>query len=372
MANAKSYQGAEPYQADDGPNGAAGNSAVQRSVITVGITAIAVLLLLLAWSAIDLLLLIFAGVLLAVFLRGLSDVVSTHTPLSAGWAMVVVVVALVAVIAVGGWLLAPLVANQVDQLSAEIPTAAGQLRQRVEHFRWGRRLLAQVPAPADLAPRTGNLVSRVTGVFSTALGALVNSVIVLFTGLYVAAEPGLYRSGLVHLVPVAKRKRAQEILSAVAYALRSWEVGTLISMTVVGVLTWLGLWLLGVPLALTLGLIAGLLEFIPNLGPILSGVPAVLLALVQGPTQALYVVLLYLAIQTFESYLLTPLVQKHAVSLPPALTISVLALGGILFGFLGLLLAVPLAAAAMVAVKMIYVEDILGDDSIAVKAEQHT
>ena len=132
-------------------------------------------------------------------------------------------------------------------------------------------------------------------------------------------------------------------------------------MIIIGVLTAVGLWLLGVPLALTLGLLAALLTFIPNIGPILAVVPAALLALLQSPTRALYVVLLYLGIQTVESYLLTPLMQKRTVSLPPALTIFAQVLMGILVGRIGLVLATPLTAALFVLVKMLYVEDILGD-----------
>jgi predicted PurR-regulated permease PerM len=133
------------------------------------------------------------------------------------------------------------------------------------------------------------------------------------------------------------------------------------SMIVVGLLTAVGLWALGMPLALTLGLLAALLTFIPNLGPTLAVVPAALLALLQSPTKSLYVILLYLVIQAVESYLLIPLVQRQAVSLPPALTITAQVLLGILVGGFGLVLATPLTAAVMVLVRMLYIEDALGD-----------
>jgi predicted PurR-regulated permease PerM len=132
-------------------------------------------------------------------------------------------------------------------------------------------------------------------------------------------------------------------------------------MSLVGILTALGLWLLGVPLALILGLIAALLEFVPYIGTILSAVPAILLALLQGPMQALWVVLLYFVIQSIESYLLTPLVQQRVVSLPPALVLAAQVLMGVLFGAWGIILATPLTAALLVLVQMLYIEDILGD-----------
>jgi predicted PurR-regulated permease PerM len=185
--------------------------------------------------------------------------------------------------------------------------------------------------------------------------------VILFIGLYVAAQPGLYKNGFVRLMPLEKRNRAHEVLSAVGMTLRWWLIGKMMSMLVVGILTSLGLWLLGMPLALTLGTIAALLTFIPNIGPVLSAVPAVLLALLEGPTQVLYVLLLYLVIQTVESYFITPLIQKRMVALPPALILLAQVLLGVLVGGFGLILATPLAAAALVIVNMVYIEDVLHD-----------
>jgi len=139
-------------------------------------------------------------------------------------------------------------------------------------------------------------------------------------------------------------------------------VGQLISMTAVGLSSYLGLRLLGVPLALTLAVVAFLLTFIPFIGPLLSGIPVVLVAFSQSPTLALYALLLYTAIQLFEGYVLTPNVQRRSVSLPPALTIAAQVLLGVLVGALGVTLATPLAAAGMVVVNRLYVEEVLEDD----------
>ena len=157
--------------------------------------------------------------------------------------------------------------------------------------------------------------------------------------------------------PAARR----EVLEEAGSTLQRWLLAQLVSMGIVGLLTTLGLWLLGVPLALTLGILAALSEFIPNFGPILSAVPAVLLALVDSPRLALWVVVLYAGIQAAESYLITPLVQQRLASLPPVLVIVSQLLGGILFGFLGFALATPLLAVAMVLIKRLYVEDRLGE-----------
>jgi predicted PurR-regulated permease PerM len=128
-----------------------------------------------------------------------------------------------------------------------------------------------------------------------------------------------------------------------------------------GGLTTIGLWILGVPLAFTLGVLAGILNFVPNFGPWIAAIPAVLVAFLQGPQQALYVGLLYIALQSIDGYILTPIVDRRSVELPPVLTIVAQVLLGLAFGFVGILLASPLTAVAMILIKTLYVEDLLGD-----------
>lgn len=332
-----------------------------RIVLAVGIITLAIFLSLLLWYAADVLLLAFAGILLAIFLRSLSDWVSEITPLSGGWSLGVVVVGLISILTIGIWLLAPGVADQIDELQKKLPQSVRQLERHVESYEWGRKALAQVPNANELVPDKADVLARVTGVFSTTFGAIANFFIIIFIGLYVAAEPRLYSDGLIRLVPLNRRQRAREVLDEVGSTLRWWLIGKVASMIVVGISTVVGLWLLDIPLALTLGLLAALLTFIPNVGPILSVVPAMLLALMQSPMQALYVALLYLGIQTVESYFLTPLMQKRTVSLPPALTIFTQVLFGVMVGSLGFVLATPLTAAAIVMVKMLYIQDALKD-----------
>jgi len=162
-------------------------------------------------------------------------------------------------------------------------------------------------------------------------------------------------------VPLPARPRAREVLAELKRTLGWWLLGRLCSMLVIGTATGVGLRLLGVPLALTLGLIAALLSFVPYIGPILAALPAVLIGLTQGPLQAFHVLLFYVGLQTLESYLFTPLVQRRAIALPPALQLAAQVLAGVLFGVIGLALATPLTAAGQVLVRMIYVEGMLGD-----------
>ncbi len=337
----------------------------RRMLMTVGMTALIIILLLSLWYAANVFLLIFAGILLAIFLRGLSDKVSEHTPLSGKWSLALVGFALIAIVAAAFWLLAPNVAAQVNQLTESVPRALARIQQNLGQYPWVQSAIARAPSIQQLLPDPADIFGRITGLFSSTLSVLANTVVVLFIGIYVAVDPGLYRRGVVRLVPLHKRARADEVLQALSHTLWSWLITRLFSMAVVGVLTSLGLWLLGIPLVLTLGLTAALLTFIPTIGPIISAVPAVLLGMLQGPTEAVYVIVLYLAIQTVESYFIPPLVQQRALSMPPALVISALILLGVLLGFLGLMLATPLAAAALILVQMLYIEDVLGDSDVA-------
>lgn len=345
------------------------NHFVQRVLITISLVTAVVLVLAFAWGAAEVLLVIFAGILLAVFLRGLGNWVSAHTPLSKGWALVAVILGLIALGGISGVLFAPSVNEQFAELTEQVPRAAGDLRERMTESALGSRLLEQAPAVDEATSQAGNLVTPVLGAFSTAFGALANAIIILFVGLYLAIDPGVYTGGLIRLIPLARRERAREVLHVLGYTLRRWLIGRILLMTVIGVLTTLGLWLIGIPLAVGLGVLAALLAFIPNIGPLIAAIPAVLLGLVDSSTTALYVIALYVGVQTIESYLFEPLVEQRTVSLPPVLVITSQVLLGLSFGALGLLLATPLFAVGLVLVKMLYVEDTLGDHEIEVLGE---
>ncbi|MDP9310819.1 MAG: AI-2E family transporter [Chloroflexota bacterium] len=334
---------------------------VQRLLMTVGMVTAVAFGALLLWHGAEVILLAFTGLLVAVFLHSLSAWVRHHTGLGAGSALLVVVIVLIALMGLGGWLLAPVIAEQVTELTQRLPHAVTQARQRLAQAPLGQQIVAQMPPLQQLVPRSGNILARVTGMFSTVLGVVVNVVIVLFIGIYLAADPGLYRRGIVRLIPRPKRDRGRDVLDALGYTLRWWLVGRLSVMAINGLLTALGLWLLGIPLPVVLGLMTAVLNFIPNIGPFLAAIPAVLLAFTFGLTKALYVALLYLAVQNLEGFVLTPLIQQRTVSLPPVLVITAQILMGIMFGFLGVLLAVPLTAVLFVMVRMLYVQDTLGD-----------
>jgi predicted PurR-regulated permease PerM len=334
----------------------------RRVLTAVTVAALTVLLLLLLlWFGAWVCLLVFASVLLAIFLYSISCFLSDHTPLSTGWSLAVVVLVLSAAMAVGIWLTGAAVGEQIDELVRRLPHSLHQLRQRLERYEWAQSLLAELPQSGQEVAAKTEVVAKAPHILSQALGVLGSVIIFVFLGLYLAIDPGVYTRGLLRLVPLYKRHRAQDILDEIGHMLGRWLVGRMFSMLLVGGITTLGLWLLHVPLALALGLLAALGELVPNIGPLLAFIPAILLAFTDSTTRALAVFGLYLGVQGFESYVLTPLVEKRAVSLPPALTLTAQVLLGLLAGGLGLVLAAPLTAVAMVLVQRLYVEDVLND-----------
>lgn len=184
--------------------------------------------------------------------------------------------------------------------------------------------------------------------------------LILVLSIYIGADPGLYRTGLLHLMPERARARAEIVLGRVATVLRKWLVTQLVAMVVIGLVSTAALLILHVKAAVALGVIAGLLEFVPTIGPILSSVPAVAMGFLDSPEKALYVALAYLLIQQLEGHLLIPMLMKEGMDLPPALTIITQGVMALLFGFLGLLVAVPMLAAVIALVKVLYVENVIG------------
>jgi predicted PurR-regulated permease PerM len=335
----------------------------KRAGVVWAVGLLIILLVMGAGYAIDVLLLAFAGALFAILLRSLSDFLSTHTGMGEKWSLAATVLLLMVLVTVGAWLLIPGIAEQTDELRQTLPKSIELLEGQVKRYEWGRWMLEKAPETAELTTRRSDLFSRITGVVSGTIGAIGIVVVIFSTGLFFAVQPRLYTEGVVKLVVIRKRDRAREVIGQIGAELQWWLIAKLTAMVFVGVLTWLGLWLLGIGMPLTLAVLAALLTFIPNLGPIIAAVPAVLIGLLDGPATAVWVVALYVAIQTTESYLLTPLLQQQAVSLPPALTITTQLVMAFFVGGIGLALATPLTVVVLVLVRSLYVQDTLGDEA---------
>lgn len=322
-----------------------------------------ILLLLLLWVVVDVLLLFFSGILLAIFLRGLSNRISKYTKLHKSWSLLITTLGLIIILSMAAWLLAPGIFEQVGELSAKLPESTARVKMQIEQYSWGQQFINQISRTNILIGNRAEALTRITGIFSSTFGVIANIFIVLVIGIYLAIEPGTYINGFIKLMPLEKRKRIQSVMHEIGEVLQWWLIGTFCSMVIVGTLTALGLWVIGVPLALTLGLLTALLTFIPNIGPIVSVLPAALLAFLQSPVRALYVILLYIVIQVVETYLITPQIQKRTISMSPVLIIVVQIMSGVLLGAPGLVLATPLLAIAVVLVRRFYVEDVLKDHS---------
>lgn len=334
----------------------------QRAFVVSCVVAAVALGLLFIWYAAPLLLLVFTGILFSIPLRLAKNAIEEHTPLGPGPSLTLVLLALAALLVTTGGAIVGSIMSQAETLANQLQEAARTLQSRLQDLAWARQALQQVPSLADMvAGRTGALTG-VFGLASSTLSWIVNAIIVVVVGIYVAAQPQLYSGGLRHLLPMRWRRRADDVLAALDIALSRWLVGRLALMVANGALTAVALWLLGVPLALTLGVLAGLLNFIPNFGPIIAAIPAILIAFAQSPSMALYTALVYVVVQMLDGYVLTPLVDRRSVELPPVVTIAAQVLLGVLFGFIGLLVASPLTACALIVVKMLYVEDLLGDE----------
>ena len=325
---------------------------VRRVLIVLGLAA----LFFLVWELRVLLLMLFGAIVIASIFRAVADVICKYTKLpngvSTALAIILVLGSLAALIALFG----AHVAQQVQTLRETLPAAWKTLEQRIGDIGLSAqldKLVATITAPGG-----GSLSGFGRTLLSIGSG-LADLLVVIFAGIYLATQPNFYRTGLIKLVPPLRRKIAAEAMLESERALRLWLKGQAIAMVVVGLLTGFGLWWLEMPSALTLGLLAGVLEFIPFAGPIIAAVPAILLALAVSPELTLWVVLLYVAVQQFEGNLLTPLVQQYAVDLPGAVLLFSLIGFGSLFGTLGIILAAPLAVVSMVLVKRLYIIEAL-------------
>ena len=303
-----------------------------------------------AWQLRAVLPLVFGAVILATGLRALGDTVSDATSLPERAALALVVIALVAAIGLGVWLVGAQIAGQLAGLWDALPQALDATTD------W----LSRTPFASVLSGTWQSLKDggvpwlRVAGAAGVATDAFFNTVLIVAIGLYLAADPKPYFTGVLHLAPPVYRARIGATMSAAGHALRRWLLGQLVSMTTIGVMTTIGFYLLGIPLAMSLGLVAAATEFVPFFGPIAFGIFAVLFAFTLGPIDALYAGLLCFGIQQFEGYVLQPLIQRWAVALPPALAVISVVIFALLFGFLGALLATPLMTVLVIFVQRLY------------------
>ena len=343
----------------------------------------------------EIVLTLFLAILFGVFLRRLASKIDQWVPLPTIWSIATVVAGMF-VLAVGSSSLFYVqIDRQIDAANKQIDNGVEKLQQLAKDSPTLRSIVTSIPFlsetidrpslsaaarqgtadsdSSEAAANTGTQLPELDGlpepvrqaadtvgrIFKTTFGLVVNSMLIFFVGLFLAISPDVYRDGVVKLVPRSKRARAVQVLDELGDTLWRWLLGRLGSMLVTGVGAALALWLAGVPMAISLGIMTGLLTFIPNIGAAIALALAMLFALPQGTTTAMLVLPAYLGLQLIESYIVTPLIQKRQVEIPPALLIAFQAIMGVLFGILGAAVASPLLAALKVTIERLYVEDVL-------------
>ncbi len=330
---------------------APGTSFVGKVCIAVSIVALA----LLAWRLSNMFVLLFGAVVVATVLRALGRLAERWLRVSENWSSPVAILFVAVVLGAAGWLIGDRLAQQLVALRETLPSAVDAAGRWLD----GSALGSQVRDALGEIQDQGMPWGRLVGIAGTTASALGNALLVLLVGIYLSLSPDLYRRGLLRLMPLERRQTVSEALDAAGEALTRWLMGQGLSMLFVGLSTGIGLWALGMPMALTLGILAALLDFVPLLGPIAAGVIAVTFAFIEGPQQALYVAILCLVIQQMESYLLMPVLQRWAVSLPPVLGLLAVVAFGVLLGVPGLVFATPLIVVLMVLVQKLYVEAVI-------------
>lgn len=339
-----------------------------RVLFVFGMAAVFLFAVALFWYAANVLIVGFASVLVAILLADAANMLARRLPLSHGAALAVTLVIVALMLAATGLLLAPRIASQVSELSADLPAALEHFRSYLFRHPALQQLEQQLPSPGKLFA-DASIASRAGLIFSNVLGVVGNAAVILFVAIYLAASPRTYIEGALKLLPPGRRPRARMVFRELGLTLTLWLRGKLLSMVIVGCALAISLALLDVPLALTLGILAGLLDFIPYIGPILAAIPAVLIAFAQEPSKALLVAAVFTVLQTLEGYLLLPMVERRTVSMPPALTVMMQVLMGIAFGLAGVAVATPLTAMLSVLIAMLYVQDVL-DDPVQLPAKK--
>lgn len=327
-------------------------SLVEKIWIKGGIYALIVVLILLFKATFSVFLLILAGALIAVFFRGLSGLICKKTKWKDGVCLAISVIGTLLLVIGLFWLMGAKLQSQITELSDKLPVMVENTKAKLSENPIGKKIVEKVSSPGSMKKAQG-LASTF---FKSTFGVFGDIYVVLFLGIFFTVSPGIYKKGIVSLIPKKGQPKGEDVLNKLGENLKKWLKGKFFSMSVVMVLTAIGLAIVGVPMWLVLAIIAGILNFIPNFGPLLAMIPAVLVAFMQGPATALIVAVMYIVIQVLESNFVTPKVQQKLVSIPPALIISAQLLVSPLTGGWGLVLATPLMLIIMTLVQEVYIK----------------
>jgi predicted PurR-regulated permease PerM len=327
------------------------NLFTRKVWITMGIITIIVLLIFILKAAFNVLLMVFAGSLMAIYFHGLANLLERKIRLPHRWCVLIGVLVTLLLVGFLFSFLGAKISTQVSELSKDIPAILQDLKQRLSGSEVGRKILYYFSDG-----NSSKMISSFQDVFRTSFGIVGDVYIILFIGIFFTVNPKLYREGIIKLVPAAGKERARAVMKRLDFTLKGWLKGMLLAMFFISILTFIGLSIIGVPMGLALAFLAGLLNFIPNFGPLIAMIPAVLIGFTESVNTALFIALLYIVIQATESNVITPTIQNVMIKIPPALIIISQVLFGTLTGGLGIILATPLLVVIIVVVDELYVK----------------
>lgn len=333
-----------------------------RAVALTGLVVGMVLAAMLAVVLAHVWILLFGSVVVAVIFRSIADPLVQRTPLNDALATLLALLIVLLVLGVVGFLFGRSIVASVTELSARLPAAIAEIRRQLSQLPGGAQSFDQVNALIQQAGRALSVAPRIALNFASSVATLL---LVVVAGVFLSTAPAESREGVLSLIPPVARDRWREVMNACGRALKGWFKAQLVSMLLVGTLTGIGLTLIGVPSALALALLTGLAQFVPIVGPVVSAVPALLLAATVDWQTFFITLALYVGVSQLEANFITPMVQKNVADLPVVLGIFAVVGIGSLFGAVGVLFATPLALSLYVMVTMFYREDVLHEDVTA-------
>jgi len=329
-----------------------GDSFTRRAMIVIALAAAAFLV----WTLRYVLVLLFGAVLVATIIRAIAQPLKKHLRLPDGISVAVSVLLIAGVVGGTVWMIGSQIGAQAEHLSESIPRAVSLLDS------WLGTVGLHHPIESwikHIGSDNSIIVAEFGGWLSSLTVSFASLLILIFGGIFLAAQPRFYGIGAIKLIPPEGRALIGEAMEESAVALRLWLKGQIVAMVAIGVLTWIGFMIIGVQSPLVLAIIAGVLEFVPYAGPIASAIPAVLVALAQGPEFAVWTIIMYVVVHHVEAYILQPMVQQWAVDVPAVVMLFALLAFGLLFGIVGVFFAAPLAVVTYVLVKRLYVVELL-------------
>lgn len=326
-----------------------------RALILVSVALIPVLV----WFLFDVILIVVGAILTAVLLRLVAEPFMRWGKLPETIALIVAGILVIAVVAGAGYLFGTQIDAEFTDVMKRASSGVTNIMKQLQASQTGRLILEHIQGGNGFS-----VTDVLSSIFTVSVRFLEAAVVTVIAGFYLAAQPQLYRSGLAKLFPRHLRKEANDTFEDIGLALRLWLIADIIQMVLIGALSTLAVWLIGLPSPLALGVIAGLAEFVPYVGPIVAAVPALLVATTQGTNAVLWTAIAYILIHQLEGNLIAPLIQRQLVFIPPAVMLLAIVTVLFVFGGFAVIFAGPIAVIIFVAVNKLYVRDSLGERTV--------